>query len=89
MPWLDILWDWNNPDGNVAHIAEHGVTPEEVRQVLEAPATIPRPSRSQPSRTVVAGFTRTGRYLVVVFEQVDSMTVLPVTAFEPSTGAPQ
>ena len=25
MPWLQVIWDFESPDGNVAHLAEHGV----------------------------------------------------------------
>ena len=33
----DALFDWDDPtdpDGNTAHIAEHGLTPDEVESVL-------------------------------------------------------
>ena len=31
-----VIWDLDDePDGNVAHIAEHGVTKEEVEEVLQ------------------------------------------------------
>ena len=33
MDFRDALFDWDEPDdegGNIAHIAEHGLTPEEV-----------------------------------------------------------
>ena len=35
---VDVIWDLeDDPDGNVQHIAEHGVTPEEVEEVLNDP----------------------------------------------------
>jgi hypothetical protein len=37
MPYYDILWNYEDEDGNVAHIAEHGLTPEDVNAVLMAP----------------------------------------------------
>ena len=37
MPNYDVLWNYEDEDGNVAHIAEHGLTPEDVNAVLMAP----------------------------------------------------
>jgi hypothetical protein len=37
MPYYDVLWNYEDADGNVAHIAEHGLTPEDVNAVLMAP----------------------------------------------------
>ena len=35
MPFTSILWDLDDdPDGNVQHRADHGVTKEEVEEVL-------------------------------------------------------
>ena len=47
MPWYDIIWNYE-PGGNVDHVAEHGLTPDEV----------------------------------VVYEEIDDVTVYPVTAYE-------
>jgi uncharacterized DUF497 family protein len=33
MPWFDIVWDGSRPHGNVAHLAEHGVSPGEAEEV--------------------------------------------------------
>lgn len=36
MPFDSILWDLDDdPDGNVQHCAEHGVTPQEVEDVFQ------------------------------------------------------
>ncbi|HSS47749.1 MAG TPA: hypothetical protein VLX28_02275 [Thermoanaerobaculia bacterium] len=78
-----ILWDPDDdPDGNVQHCADHGVTREEVEEVLEnaVDADISRSS----GRPVVFGDTRMGRHLIVVYESVDASTVYPVTAYEAS-----
>jgi hypothetical protein len=37
MPWVELIWEWDEEDGNVAHIAEHGVSPEDVEEVFENP----------------------------------------------------
>ena len=36
MPWYDIIWNFE-PGGNVEHIAEHGLTPEDVEAVIRDP----------------------------------------------------
>ena len=67
----------DDPDGNVEHCAEHGVTKEEVFQN----ATDADISRSS-GRPVVFGDTSTGRHLMVVYEEIDEDTVYPVTAYD-------
>jgi len=81
MPYLGIIWDLDDdPDGNVQHCADHGVSTEEVEEVLEN-ATDADISRSS-GRPVVFGNTSSGRHLMVVFEEVDEDTAYPVTAYE-------
>jgi uncharacterized DUF497 family protein len=81
MPIDAILWDLDDdPDGNVQHCAEHGVTKEEVEEVLQN-ADDSDISRSS-GRPVVFGDTSTGRHLMVVYEEVENDTVYPITAYE-------
>ena len=81
MPFDSILWDLDDdPDGNVQHCADHGVTKEEVEEVLES-ATDFDVSRSS-GRPVVFGDTNEGRHLMVVYDEIDARTVYPVTAYE-------
>src|SRR5262249_14836968 len=81
MPFDSILWDLDDdPEGNVQHCAEHGVTKEEVEEVFDN-ATDADVSRSS-GRPVVFGDTSTGRHLMVVFEEIDADTVYPVTAYD-------
>lgn len=81
MAFDSILWDLDDdPDGNVQHCALHGVTKEEVEEVLEN-ATDTDISRSS-GRPVAFGDTSTGRHLMVVYEEIDVDTVYPVTAYE-------
>jgi len=64
MRFDSILWDLDDdPDGNVQHCAGHGVTKEEVEEVLQD-AEDGDVSRSS-GRPVVFGSTRMGRYLMV------------------------
>jgi uncharacterized DUF497 family protein len=80
MPYDTILWDLDDdPDGNVRHCAEHGVTKEEVEQVFERPSDVDL-SRSS-GRPVVFGDTDAGRHLMVVYEVIED-TVYPITAYE-------
>ena len=81
MPYLEIIWDLDDdPDGNVAHIADHGITKDEVAEVLNNP-TGTEASRSS-GRPICFGLTSTGRMIAVVFEEIDANTVYPVTAYE-------
>ncbi len=76
-----IIWDLDDdPDGNVRHCAEHGLTKEEIEDVFEN-ATDADVSRSS-GRPAVFGSTRSGRHVMVVYEVVDSGTVYPITAYE-------
>src|SRR5438105_7461007 len=81
MPFASIIWDLDDdPDGNVQHCAEHGVTKEEAEEVFQN-ATDADISGSS-GRPVVFGDTSTGRHLMVAYEQIDAETVYPVTAYD-------
>jgi hypothetical protein len=64
-----ILWDLeDDPDGNVQHIAAHGVTVEEYVDVFAAnyaDATISRES----GNPIAFGWTLTGKHIAVVWEE--------------------
>ena len=84
MPYDSIFWDLDDdPDGNVQHCAEHGVSKEEVEEVFEN-ATDADISRSS-GRPVIFGDTNARRHLMVAFEEIDPDTVYPVTAYEVPT----
>ncbi len=80
MPWYDIFWNYEDEDGNVAHIAENDLTPEDVNAVLMDPVETGK-SRSS-KRPIAFGYTPDGRYICVVYEEIDEYTLYPVTAFE-------
>lgn len=81
MGFSSVIWDLeDDPHGNVQHIAEHGVTQDEVEEVLENPDGIER-SRSS-GRPIAFGEISTGRVIAVVYEEIDEETVYPVTAYE-------
>ena len=74
------IWDTeDDPRGNVRHIAEHGLTPDDVEDVLFGVHELDT-SRSSGS-PIALGFTSGGTYICVVFEWVDDDTVYPVTAY--------
>lgn len=80
MPWFDVVWDESLPHGNVAHLAENGVTVEEAESVLMN--AVGREKSRSSSRWIAFGRTAEGRDLAVVYEMLDEITILPVTAFE-------
>jgi len=81
MRFLQVIWDDDDdPDGNVQHIAQHGLVVEDVEHVIENPTS---ESISQSSgRPCFFGYTPAGEYITVVYEVVDADTIYPVTAYE-------
>lgn len=76
-----IIWDDDdNPDGNVEHIAEHGLTVEDVEYVLQKSGE--EVTSRSTDRPCCFGYTQGGDYIIVVYEQVDDDTIYPVTAYE-------
>jgi uncharacterized DUF497 family protein len=80
--------EWDEPGdvpNNVDHIAEHGVTQEEVEDVL---ASVPDSEviRSRSSgRPSVIGDTAEGRTLFVAFERREDggfVVIYPITAYD-------
>lgn len=78
MEFLSIIWD-DGPGGNVEHVAEHGLTPEDVDNVPNNP--IERTVSRSSGEPLYKGLTSDGRIAYVVFERIDDVTALPVTAF--------
>ena len=81
MCFTSILWDSeDDPDGNVQHIAEHGLEIDDVEWVLGAPDS---EGRSNSSGLPAAwGYTPAGIYIIVVYQEIDEDTVRVVTAYE-------
>ena len=79
MPWQHILWD-DEPGGNVDHVADNDLTPEDVNHVLRNPESH-GVSRSS-GRPMAFGHAPDGRRIAVVYEDVDGVTFVPVTAYE-------
>jgi uncharacterized DUF497 family protein len=87
MDLRDALIDWDDPDdegGNTAHIAEHGLTPNEVESALLDDDTTFDMSDSS-GRPIAFGTTDTGRFIAIVFEVLnpdDPLVIRPITAYE-------
>lgn len=80
----NVIWDLpGDPNGNRFHIEEHGLTIDEVEDVL-LDANLPVGTSRTSGRPLRAGYTTTGRYIVVVWSMIDDDTVKPVTAYEPT-----
>lgn len=75
-----FLWD----NGNIEHIALHGVTPEEAEQVIEnEPFEVGKVERNGELRIVQVGETDAGRLLLVAVtyraERVRVVTAYPAS----------
>ncbi|MEZ6132046.1 MAG: hypothetical protein R3C59_25570 [Planctomycetaceae bacterium] len=79
MASLEIIWD-DKPGGNVEHIAEHDLMPEDVEEVLFNP--LAHDTSRSSGLPIVFGFTPGGRYILVVFEKISDVMVYPVTAYD-------
>lgn len=81
---VTVIWDdADDPDGNTAHVAEHGLTPDEVDEVLldESLPIVSSRSSGRPGRF---GWTSTGKHIVVFWDDVsdDPKIIYPATAYE-------
>jgi hypothetical protein len=84
-----VYWDAeDDPRGNIQHIAIHGITQDEVEEVLEGHYEEYVISR-ETGNPIAFGETSTGKYLGVVFDVVEPElpSVYPLTAFEVPTPA--
>jgi hypothetical protein len=82
--YIEIIWDLDDDmDGNVQHIFEHGVSKEEVEEILTSPGAVLETSKSS-GEPISFGYTGARRYLAVVWEHVfdDPLTIYPITAYD-------
>ena len=78
MPYYEFLWT----DEIIAHLEEHGVSQWHYEHVVSNPRRV-GVSRSS-GRPCCWGQTADGRELFCVYEFLDDMTIVPVTAYEVS-----
>jgi hypothetical protein len=91
MEEVKIEWVRGNPDFGADHIAAHGVTEDEVEEVLmEIPPDVEAKRHpAYPDRTIFWGATRADRWLFVSCEdrvEGNRRILRPITAFEPDEG---
>ena len=76
MAFFSFLWT----DEIVEHVAEHGISQDDFERVVNRPV---RRGMSRSSGLPAAwGYTADGRYVFAVYEEIDDVTILPVTAYE-------
>jgi len=76
MPYYFFFWT----DEIIEHLAEHDVTREEFEKVVRHPVDV---RQSQSSDLPAAfGYSEDGRYIIAIYEFLDDVTILPVTAYE-------
>jgi uncharacterized DUF497 family protein len=76
-------WD----EWNIEHLESHGVTPQEVDEVLANPSSrvIENPSPTS-NRPAIFGYTTEGRPLLIAYDVLDDdvpRRIYPITAYEP------
>lgn len=76
--YAHIIWN-EDPEENVQHVRDNGLEPDEVEYVV-ASATSHGFSRSS-GRPCVWGYTASGDYVQVVYDRIDEITIVVVTAF--------
>lgn len=76
MPYYMYVWT----EELMEYLLLHDVSVEEFEEVVGSPDSVEQ-SRSS-DRLVAFGSTSTGKYLACVYELLDDITILPVTAYE-------
>ncbi len=76
MAYFEFVWT----DEIIDHLAEHAVSPEDFEEVVSFPD---RRGKSRSTGSPCCwGETSSGRHLICVSEEVDEMTIVPVTAYD-------
>jgi hypothetical protein len=76
MPYYEFQW----LDSTIEHLAEHDISPEDFEKVVCNPL---RKGLSRSTRRRAAwGYTSDGRYIIAIYEEIDELTLFPVTAYE-------
>jgi len=64
---VSIIWDLDDDEnGNVVHIAEHGLEKDDIAHVFDYPVGIGTSDSSR--RPMIFGYTVDGRYITVIYE---------------------
>ncbi len=76
MPFFFLFWT----DEMIEHLAEYGISREEFEYVVSNPVS--EDISDSSGRPAVWGYLPDGRYVIAVYDLLDKVTVLPVTAYE-------
>jgi uncharacterized DUF497 family protein len=76
MPYYEFQWT----EEIEAHVNEHGISADDFMHVARNPI---KTGYSRSSGLPAAwGYTPEGRFIIVVYDEIDELTLLPVTAYE-------
>jgi uncharacterized DUF497 family protein len=75
-----VAFEWD--DSNIEHLARHGIDPDEIEELFEAPIVRRRGGTDAPDRFRVVGRTAAGRYLTIVYQQKAGNLIRPFTGWE-------
>lgn len=76
MPYFHFLWTPDIED----HVAQHGITVEEFEEAVMNPlSTTVSESTGLPA---CFAWTATGKFIFCVYEELNDLLVIPVTAYE-------
>ena len=76
MPYFEFLWT----EEIIEHITEHGLSQDDFEHVVCHPEV---QGASHSSGLPAAwGYTPDQRFVIAIYELIDAVTVLPVTAYE-------
>ena len=75
---VDIEWD----DDNVDYLARHGISPDEVEEMLSGPTVRRHGGTDAPDRLLMLGRTAGGRYLAIVCQEKRANLIRPFTGWD-------
>lgn len=76
MPYYFYVWT----DEIIQHLAEHELTPEDFEYVLANPTQ--KGVSDSSGLPAVWGYTEQGRFVIAIYRELDSTTLLPITAYD-------
>ena len=76
----EVEFEWD--DGNVEHLARHGIAPDEVEELFEGPVVRRRGGMDAPARFRVLGRTAAGRYLAIIYQEKACGVIHPFTGWD-------
>ena len=81
MTYMRFVWDDpDDPKGNVRHIDEHGLDVEDVEEILRHPTSEGWSASS--GLPVVWGYTLENVHIIVIYEEIDDVTIRVVTTYD-------